>query len=824
MRTFSSMTVVLLVVGAAGIAAAAQVDAGAPFGMLELVDEVRCGDPSDPHPLIEDPVGGSTTTTLLGQPARLLAPDHTAKLFAYNLGGGKGLVAGQAYLLVVEFPDDLPRTVVVVNRGADFKRAFSTGTAIGDAREQFAYPSPESMKYPQSQTWQSFRQLFYLHEHIGGLKGIRSSSDSKRQLGPADGFLVSIGQFRDIGNPLESGAAVGRIRLFAIDNPQQYDVPMHFPPSDLPRRHLFWREEMADEAIGATDPLQRAFSDPVKWYEAKVKLAKFLGMNTFSKDLLEFGHVQGWDTTIHGGNAWNYMSGVPELRGLWANILDMVGKNGLDVLPYYEYKGAIGSGMNGDKSLGIQHRCRPLSDRTNDFYTGVTWTEPFCVDITDPETLADAKLLLDATILQYQMKAPFIGAWFRTRVTSWPVSFTDAAIARFSTQANSGTAVTRADLKADPTLLTKYYAWYFDQRKNFVIALRDYLRAGGVAGAELLITSYHPESLQADGVESGVVTDDMPTWAALNALALWKNRYPPRDFMAWLQAGKFATAQLRMPLPTPTQLAAASVEDYHATPPADPDAYKSVEGVMMTLPFSRLFTVADAALMERFRSQNGLAMVRHFALNEDQGSGDSATTGNPSPMDGKLGYFDTDVDRAGPYSMLAEARAVANGDPRYIGYLASTSFSRGFPEYSRAFNAAFLALPASPSTVIAGAASNSEVVVREIKTANHGTYYAVVNTAMTDKKAVNVTLPASGMVEDLVSGDVLTNTTFDLYPGQLLALHVGELIDVNSDGGTTNHPMSPGGCACQTSGNSSPPATALALLILAYAVRRRLHR
>jgi hypothetical protein len=139
-----------------------------------------------------------------------------------------------------------------------------------------------------------------------------------------------------------------------------------------------------------------------------------------------------------------------------------------------------------------------------------------------------------------------------------------------------------------------------------------------------------------------------------------------------------------------------------------------------------------------------------------------------------LGYFVSDTERAGQYSMLAEARAVANGDPRFIGYLMGNSYSRGFPEYVRAFNAAFLALPALPSTVAKDASPDPEVVVRIIKTPKHGTYLAVVNVALTDKKDVALALPVTGKVTDAATGAALSapngKLVVSLYPGELRAL------------------------------------------------------
>ncbi len=59
-------------------------------------------------------------------------------------------------------------------------------------------------------------------------------------------------------------------------------------------RHLFYREEMADGVHESGEQHKRALDDPLEWYVYHARLRRFLAMDTFSKDLLEFGHNQGW--------------------------------------------------------------------------------------------------------------------------------------------------------------------------------------------------------------------------------------------------------------------------------------------------------------------------------------------------------------------------------------------------------------------------------------------------------------------------------------------------------------------------------------------------
>ena len=55
-----------------------------------------------------------------------------------------------------------------------------------------------------------------------------------------------------------------------------------------------------------------------------------------------------------------------------------------------------------------------------------------------------------------------------------------------------------------------------------------------------------------------------------------------------------------------------------------------------------------------------------------------------------------------------------------LGYLLGGNFGRGFPQYVRAFNANFLALPALPSERLPEACEDKDIVVRAIRTSGNG--------------------------------------------------------------------------------------------------------
>ncbi len=184
---------------------------------------------------------------------------------------------------------------------------------------------------------------------------------------------------------------------------------------------------------------------------------KFIGINTFGKDLLEFGANQGWDSEPYGGNDWVYQSKFPER---WEKIVTLMGKENIAIVPYYEY-----CGSKGVTGLGMQKRAQPLSGKSN--YTHITWVENANADLTDPDTLVDFMKILDCTILRLKNKASFVGAWIRTRPSELPMSFSEATLNRFSKTLGTDQTVTRDQLKNDAALKEKYEAWWYGKRREF---------------------------------------------------------------------------------------------------------------------------------------------------------------------------------------------------------------------------------------------------------------------------------------------------------------------------------------------------------------------
>jgi hypothetical protein len=763
-----------------------------PFAGLPLLLEINAADTA---PVDELPSGISRPEAVLAQPCRVLPMGTEARRMVYRLGAGLGLKAGKTFLLEVEYPDDVPRAFFMANRGADLMRGWATGTAIGDARRQYVEPSVESLAYPQTGKWQRYRQIFVMHERLQGAVGHRNPDPGGRPYTPADGFHVVFFQTTKANDPRSQGLAIRRIRLYAVPDPKDLYAPLNRPPAELPQRRVFWREEMADQAISGKDAADRAFAEPLEWYAAKLQLAKILGMDTFAKDLLEFGFNQGWES---GDQNWT-MDAQPPLRDLWTRLVPLAAREGFTLLPYYEYKGSLGLQDAQPRSLGWQRRAEKLyhgihptgDDPKTNRYTGTWWAEGHNADLTDPDTKADFERVLDRTVVRFKGQAQFAGAWLRTRHTHLPISFSAATIKRFqrATQddpqaANATRAALIKSYEGDQVLYTRYLAWWLDQRKQFLANIQEHLFREIGGDPQVLFTPWTteqlPELIRGDSVlhAVGVVTDDAPWWETyVKSLKddWYRWKWVPTAYHEVVSKGWWTRAlTLRRPINDTGNWGHAEI--YHSAPGADPERYAGARSVMMTYPIGRQFAVAGPEPISSYRSASGLTVVHHFTLNEnDEGWEKMDSQGRLSqPFQGTVGYAAVDVDRAGPLALLGEAKAVAYGDPRNIAFLCGSSFSTGFPVEFRQFALAFQAVPALPSVVVKEAASDADIVVREIQTDRHGTYYFVVNPTWTEKQDVRISLPARGKAINLVTRAGATGNALlmDLAPASLHAFMV----------------------------------------------------
>jgi hypothetical protein len=772
-----------------------------PYGYKTLVDEI---DTALTPPSRQDSVSAAdparSLTTIYGKAARVLVPGDRAKFLTYRLGRGKNLLPRGAYILEIEYPDDVPRTMFVANRGADMVRGFSTGTATGDARKAYVFSTLESLNYPQSSTWRRYQSLFFLHERTTE-KSERNAACAMRNLVPKDGFDVSVFQTRERNDPMSRGVAIGKIRLYRVNDTSKLAAPITYPEGS-PKRHIFWREEMADEAVSSDDVLKRAMDRPIDWYAAKMELGRAMAFDTVGKDLLEFGYNQGMEST---DTNWMYNAGAP-LANSWKEIVETASGKGLFLMPYLEYGGSAGGNCDGGacnrsagyyKSMGKQRRTRKLFYGTElpgtnkQDYTRHYITERISADLTDPDTHVDMEKVLALVLAPNTDRSQFAGIWLRARTSKMPISFAPEAVARYNA-ANADKPRTIETLRNDENARLAYYRWWFNERKRFLGGIRTYLDKQNLSSeSDLLFTASvlepvpparkmnapHPVCLVTDqkalwGPYAKTLTDG-DTWYQHN----WCSVDPAEAL-----AGNIHQHGLEL-FELPERNRFGLEEWFHSAPHPDPANYTGTQGIAMTYEFGNgLYTVADAnALASYSNASEGQSAIKHYPLNEDNGAhGDAANCSVRSVLhdndvfDNLLGYVSVAVDRAGPYSTLAEARLLANGNPYNLGYLEPSSMSRGFPAYVRRFNQALLSLPAVKAVTVNAMASSADVVVRQYASGGF-VYYAVINPTMHANPGVTVNFgaPADGVVDLLAKKTYLkSQLRFSLYPGEVRTFKV----------------------------------------------------
>jgi hypothetical protein len=336
---------------------------------------------------------------------------------------------------------------------------------------------------------------------------------------------------------------------------------------------------------------------------------------------------------------------------------------------------------------------------------------------------------------------------------------------RFAKEENIGTAVTREQLRNDQALYQRYLAWWGGKRRDFLVAMRQHLIDGGITDPLVLFIGIMAESGVGLGpYEPILVTDKPDAWSAILSSPDHRNQDGNETRLATPSEVADSNMYLdSMLLPSGTW---GGWEWQHSKPADDPQLYHDTPGILLTHTFNRMYTVLSPKTFDIFRGPSGLAMVRHYSLNENM-----LFDKQDKPI---AGYFVADIERTGRLCMQAEVTAMATGDPTYIGYLVGSNFGRGFPGPVREFNANFLALPALPSEILAGSCDDPDVVVRRIVTPKNGTYLAIVHTGTQAKKAVPIRVPA-GDWKIVLNGKTLPVTdgvtTIPLVPCQLIALH-----------------------------------------------------
>ena len=697
------------------------------YGDLTLVDEVNCVTDTT-HGFAEYPAGRSYVTNILGSNCRVM--HHVSKsetsngnesgaYVCWRIGRGKGIVPNDPYILVVDYPDEAPRSVGVINYGIGARHGYHTGFTVGDSMSPpYVTQSLESWAIPFSGEYKQLVEVMFPFEK-SQRRELATKNGSVRIDMATEGFDLAFTLLPQEDATDSVGLALRAIRLYHVSDYAAAKPEIHYPAGDVPRRVVTSREEMGDG-----DGLD-SYSTPADFYVGKARLMSMLGMNATSRDLLEFGYQQYLGNHGKWSSAANY----------WDATLDHMAEEGHYILPIYEYSGSRGPG-----GLGINDAYRPwtLDSAANEankyLFSNQSYVYNSLADVTLPETLADFQDLLDISIVQKKSRANFLGAIIRSR-GQMPIGFGPRTIALFNEETGrtaAGTAVTRADIYNNGSyettaLYQEYRAWWYLKRRDFFEGAKQYLKENGLPGAKLFYDSCMAEPGEFWGVKGNRMngwqnpihvrestdadkTFCGKTWRQLSGKSGVVNQTPYMNQRYWAEA-------LDTDFPT-----WGSYEINHSCPADDYDNYADRTDLALCYPFSCVYHVLLGTTSEKYRnSTDDLFLMRHYSLNEN-----NLHDENGVAEPGFCGYYTMDFDHAGRAVMISELWAMAMNDPTMIGYLFGSNLDRLDAPYVREFNLNFLSLPATKSTVLSGGYWGSDRTVRRWTTAA-GNYWAVIN-------------------------------------------------------------------------------------------------
>ena len=673
------------------------------YGALTLVDEIDCSlsladDPD--HMFREYPAGWSTVEDILDVPTRVMHhKSDTCCYVSWRVGKGKGIVPNEPYVLVVDYPDEAPRSVTVFNFGNATRHGYHTGWTAGDSwSPPYVTQSIESWAIPYSGETKQLIQVMVPFEKSKQYNG----SDNRIPM-DTDGFDLNFGIIKAGEAPDSVGLAVSAIRLYKIDS---YDVArpsIPYPAEGLPRRIVTSREEMGDGDLFA------GYAHAQDAYKGRAKLIRLLGMNTCSKDLLEFGYMQNFRSTSRWGQAANY----------WDEIVDNLAAEDVDIFPFYEYHGSRGSA-----GWGYVESNKPWtlnSAKNADWkylFSNQSYVYNCMMDMTSDEAIWDLENLYDITIKPYLGKANFRGMWIRNR-GAMPIGFSQSAIDRFNSA--TGRSVTRADIYnngnyGNTELYKAYRAWWYGKRCNVFRTLQSYIKNDLGSDAKV----YYSNTIEEPGEFWANWSNPRPALISNEEGYTYQgknfNEFTGKNWSTSIgaAAGQYWPNALNADCPT-----WGNYEVHHSAPADDPHNYTNLNNVALCYPFNTVWTVADKTASARYRNKSGdLPFVRHYSLNEN----DFRNASNSEIC----GYYTCDWDHAGRAVMLSELYAMAYDDPTMLAYLFTANLVRNDSTYVREFNLNYLSLPAMKGEVLVGGGWPDTFTVRRWVT-DKGTYWAVIN-------------------------------------------------------------------------------------------------
>jgi hypothetical protein len=736
-----------------------------PYGTLVLNDAIDCSlGPADTHgymqgvfaqhlqdnntpgaqthvEAVEIPVPLIKVSTILGKTAR----EANYGFFAYKVG--RNLVAGQSYLLRVEYAEDVPRMgEVTIQSGLNYLNpGWRAGFGAGDVY------SPQ----PLSGDWEFFDVMVVAGQVTAGAGGARDA-------GVAAGIWVYF--LNKVLPPYywsiySGGPAVTSISLYEIDPVANAPV-ITLPQVGLPQRIMTvdWERE----------PLQSP-TDMVNY-------ARLMGYSALSPIAGMKWQFENWADPIPGYDAANtdangywsrnfYVadSGVaaaPPITGkpsTHAAYLAATAAGGIDYIPRFEYGGSYDLPMSAWSIDPTGNIAQP------DRYA--TWG----ANLLNPATFAELKTFLNNFIGQYAATNPQLkGALWRMRCDRMQISYgaTDATL--YSTETGtplptgfSAMTAQQIGVWCEITQAPAYQNWWHGKRAAFhqsVAALLQSYRAD----LTLLYYNWDEDKFSIglhdrssgtfDGYCEGGIVGGAP--AAFSWDAAFRATFTAETYTNDLSLGSFRTA-----------VVVTRWDDPYADYGIRPSLYSTAPGVQILMPLSS-FCYALPDYISYFQTYAGHAMSNAVSY-EDIGPLEI----NPE----YAGHMLVPGGRA--FSMSLELLSYFYGDTKTLT-LTIYTYGRGFADMHRAFAQAFRALPAVPGTLVAG--TDPDVAVRIYPGLSGSSYIGVAYKGFT-AETLSISIPGTWAVGSLITDLVAGNQTpVILADGELLLSISAQPMELNA--------------------------------------------
>lgn len=725
------------------------------FGRLKLVDEVLCGDAGDPHLLRQggrgldnkytsDPLGYyggrdrlsfdwqldyrdgrdqfTRLETILGRPCRTT---QNWGWFAYRMGRGV-VKPGRHYVLTVDYPEDDSRSFLLWN-GLDGSTAvgFHTGSAFGDphTRQRFM----QKVDLPLSGGYRRQYTLFTATATDGWI--------ALHTTGPK-------------ADPFSKGLAVNALRIYEVGDDVALDR-LALPatePEGLPHRQFgFIQEDMSPSA-------------------ARLARYQVFGVNFYAPLILSYGGgtyatnsgYVGWPSKLFGPDNLRNPVALAKppyyrLQPLLAEgVLAEADKRGMMVAPLIEY---CGTGQLPPEAMALQPDGKP-----HYYHWGTTVgpdglrTQRFledglCIDMAHPAVGEDLAKLVTELATQLGGHPSLTGLLLAPRFSAWQVSYSDYELQRFARDRKLTLPATGAGQWVHDHHLQEFYAWNYERKRENLLQATEALREVDPK-LKLMVLNYNGGD---DNLHFGT-----PLY--------WWDKKKGDDLLVpgEVSLPDLSRLNLTQLMEDPTRPDTSML-----TVGMNPPLYARDKGLVNLCPAHYPFLCGNRDFLNHFRTGEGSAVCLWWIYNEDAFMNHPSIGWNCPGLNGN--------ESAGRFCMLDEVLAMAASDPVVLA-VRMGSLNRGFPQYTREFAAAYRALPAVPSRVVA-ACGDPAVVVRRYDT-EKGTYLAVINTGLgPESKPVQLDTSVLGgrTLRNLVTGETLQagdRLSLTLEPVSLAALYV----------------------------------------------------